>query len=55
MLEKTGMLELTPAELEKVKKEKQLPERLQQSWDLQPKELDEMVKAGEYRVIETKD
>lgn len=51
MLEKTGMLELTSDELEKVKKDKQLPDRLQKSWDLQPKELEEMVKAGEYRVI----
>lgn len=49
MLEKTGMLELTPDEKKEIDKGK-VPQRLKNGWG--ESELTEMVKSGEYRVLE---
>lgn len=53
MLEKTGMLELTPSEVAEINATKKVPSRIKEGWDFKSEELATMVKAGEYHLINT--
>lgn len=53
MLEKTGMLELTPSEVDEINATKKTPSRIRGGWDFKAEELVTLVKAGEYRLINT--
>lgn len=53
MLTKTGMLEVTQDELEKINKGK-VPTRLKEGWGDDPAPLEGIVKSGEYTLIDEK-
>lgn len=50
MLEKTGNVSLTQEELIQIQM-KNVPERLKQTWDLSLSELESIISAGNYRLI----
>lgn len=52
MLEKTGMIEFTPKELDAIKRTGKVPSRIEAGWSLNTQDLQTLVKTGEYRLIE---
>lgn len=54
MLEKTGMLELTKSELDNIAKNGDVAQRLKDGWG-SADVISEMVKSGEYRVVDSGD